>query len=350
MKKRLACVIGIDLLEGRGERFEPSIRSDAAYVRARVGNFKPVLSLTGREAAKSRILESLDRDILLRAGWNDKVLIYYSGIGATAGTSDAPKFYLLPYDFKEQAAAAPGAEKSGESPVAGGGTEGAAQGQQWGDAISIGELAGLFSRQQVRAERVLVIIDAAFNGDAPRTLAHLDAPAADASPGAILSGAFASRKTGSLFVMTACDDAATARQSASSIDLGQEGGMGLFTYYLRKGLRQGPKAGFLAADLNEDRQVTVLELFGYVQKGVEQISQLEGTLQTPELWLNGRRFSDDPRVRAVLKLASGEKTKAVSALATSELKELMRLGLDFPVFTYEINDRAKDEDAKVVLR
>ncbi|MHC4661565.1 MAG: hypothetical protein ACYS8W_07740 [Planctomycetota bacterium] len=346
MKKRLAFIVGIDQHEGT-DGFSTDIRGDAEYTRKRVGNFKPVVALTGREATRDKILKKLEEEILYRAGSDDKVLIYYSGIGASRKIGGKAYSYMLPYDFRVPTGPTVLPEDKNKKEDKSGKKE-TVPAYEWENALSVEkDVAALFANPRVRAERMLVILDTAFNGDSSRTRANVKTGlSVDEAPGAVLSKAYGKRK-GLLFVLTATDDAAAVRQDASTLELGDSGSFGRFTYYLRKGLRPGQKQGFIAADLNEDKQVTVLELYVYIKKGVEQISQLEGALQAPTLWFNGCRYCEEDNVRKALRTST---PKPVTALTAAEFNILLRSGLDFTVFTYEINDRETDVDKKVILR
>lgn len=182
-----------------------------------------IVSLTGPRATVFNIRNTL-RDLLEnKAGPNDDVIVFLSGQGWTDTIGEA-KGFLMAYDSNPQ--------------------------DKETTAYPLEEMGSLIRGNVSRVKRIYLLADLCRMptvASAPNTVNSILSKQFDAMPGQ------------AEIVLSSSVDVKPVQ--VSHVDPGLEGGHGIFSYYLFKGL-QG------AADANHDRKITPDELFNYVSERV----------------------------------------------------------------------------------
>ncbi|MDF0644463.1 MAG: caspase family protein [Nitrospira sp.] len=230
-------VIGID--EYRDPQI-PKLKYAVADARA-IGEelerrgYEVKLLLNG-EATERAINTELRTKLRQRTGKDDRVVVYYAGHGQDDKVEDSRTMgYLLPVDGELE-----------NIP---------------GTGISMGvvkELADALS-----AKHVLFLVDACYGGVAGQQTRALP-------------------RTSEAYVKQITRERGRQLITAGGADQealeASEGGHGLFTAFLLKGLTEG------LADLNDDGIIPASELYTYLDSRVFSEAQMRGHQQRPEIW------------------------------------------------------------------
>lgn len=171
------------------------------------------------QASKSNILY-YTRKLFSQAGVDDRVIFYFSGHGSSG--------YLLPYDAM-------------------------LSGNNW---LSYEEVKSLFRCSNAKTK--LMFADACYSGDFKNTLSKK-----------VQSKNINVRKSSDIAIMLSCGDNEYSMESGY---LRQ----GVFSYYLIKGLKG-------EADRDQNKTITIQELFYYVHRETRKFAQRQGRDQKPVL-------------------------------------------------------------------
>ena len=235
--KSKALVVGInDYKTARHLNF--AVADARAMEQLLIKNGFEVTNLYDERATRREIILQLEHHLILNAGSEDRVLIFFSGHGEDSESGRKMMGYLLPVDTEEKALAP--------------------------TAISMGTVRELADRSP--AKHVLFLIDACYGGIAGERFRSLN-PLDDAYFSQI------TKEPGRQLIT-----AGGANQKALE---GAEWGHSIFTFFLIKGLGQR------LADLNHDEFITASELYMYLDKRVFHEAQFRGHKQRPEYWTLG---------------------------------------------------------------
>lgn len=236
-KDRLMLVIGIDSYENfpRASYAEDDARtfSDFAINVLGVNSNRTKVAL-GRDARRVELLKAINNWAAAEIikGKTD-VYLYFSGHGLAS--SDGKKLYLLPYDADGELLTETGLE--------------------------IGKITN--SLKSSGARSVVMFLDTCYSGQGRQGETLL----ANARPIRLITKESRLPQRVSIFSAAANDQIAS---SAPSI------GHGLFSYHLMKGLEG-------AADLNNDKKLSLEELLEYVKGPVSRGATRQGRSQDPQL-------------------------------------------------------------------
>lgn len=244
-----AAVIAVSSYADPELRAPPGAARDGESVRrlleARGVPGKNIVSVEGPHATRARVLAALE-EIASRARPQDDVLVYFSGLGASAplpGGGGGAECYLLPHD--------------------------AARGEIARTSLSLAVLGTMLARMEARS--VVVALDAAFGGAGTRSAA----PAAAAGAGAALARLSRARPRTSVLAATAPGGDAMDVSAAAA-----GGARGLFTLALVEGAER-------AADADQDGRVGLEELAAYLAREIAADAGIEGMRAKPAVFRDG---------------------------------------------------------------
>lgn len=261
-----AVVIGIDSYKDQKISNLRKARKDAEsiyqiFTDPNIGRIpqERVALLVDEQATEKAIQSTIGTALKKTTGEDDLVLIFFAGHGAAepddaSDSSDGYEKYLVPHD--------------GESD------------DLFASAIRMEEIAIWFKR--LKARQVVLLIDSCFSGKAGgRSFQNPDVIARASFTDEALEQ-IAENSEGRI-ILAACGPNELALE-LNDMD------NGLFTHYILAGLRG-------EADWNEDGRISLNELFEYVQKNVQTVSQAAGSMMTPTLkgQLSGSIYLSDFR-------------------------------------------------------
>jgi formylglycine-generating enzyme required for sulfatase activity len=235
--RTMAVVIGInEYRDPKVPRLKYAV-ADAKAVGAELeARDYQVTYLLNEQATRRGIETELRSRLPRRVGKHDRVVIYYAGHGQDVTVEGGKRMgYLLPADGELD-----------EVP---------------GTGISMGTIREL--SDALPAKHVLFLMDSCYGGIAGEQTRALPK----------MTEAYLreiTRNPGRQLITAGGADQEALEAS--------DGGHGLFTYYLLKGLQEG------LADLDEDGLIRTTELFTYLDGRVFKDAQMKGHRQKPELW------------------------------------------------------------------
>lgn len=234
-----AVVIGIEDYQTEPKlQFAVDDAQEIAHVLGQRG-FRVLPPLLNEQATRDAILDLLQGDLSRKVGSQDRVVVYFSGHGVTWGAGGTARLgYLMPVEGNRS--------------------------QPYRRGISMQEIKGIANA--LPARQVLFLIDACYGGMAGGIERGGKLPVMDDIYVQQLQ-----REKGR-WVMTA----GGADQEA--LELGERR-HGVFTYFLLEGL-----GAQRVADQDNNRYITVGELFHFVKPRVFEQAQIQGKNQVPELW------------------------------------------------------------------
>lgn len=234
-----AVVIGIEDYHTEPHlKFAVDDAQEIANVFGQLG-FHVLPPLFNEGATRDAILQTIQGDLIQKVGLQDRVVVYFSGHGVTWGKAGQQQLgYLMPVEGNRT--------------------------QPYLKGISMQEIRGIANA--LPARQVLFLIDACYGGMAGGIEKGGALPVMDEMYVQNLQ-----REKGR-WVMTA----GGADQEA--LELGERR-HGAFTYFLLEGL-----GAQRVADKDDNRYITIGELFHFVKPRVFEQAQIQGKKQVPELW------------------------------------------------------------------
>lgn len=232
-----AVVIGIDeYRDSKVRRLKYAVADAKAVGHELQRRGYQVTYLLNERATERGIKSELQNKLRHRVGKDDRVLIYYAGHGQDDKLEGTRTMgYILPVDGEVD-----------DIP---------------GTGISMGVVKEL--ADALPAKQVLFLMDACYGGVAGQQTRALPK----------MSEAYLkqiTRERGRQLITAGGADQEALEAS--------DGGHGLFTYYLLRGLTDG------IADLNGDGIIPASELYAYLDRRVFTDAQMKGHKQRPELW------------------------------------------------------------------
>ncbi|MBX3324813.1 MAG: SUMF1/EgtB/PvdO family nonheme iron enzyme [Nitrospira sp.] len=235
--KSWAVVIGINEYQDPAvPRLKYAVADARAVAQELERRSYQVTLLLNEQATARAINTELRSKLRQRVGKQDRVVVYYAGHGLDDKVEGSQTMgYLLPVDGEKE-----------DVP---------------GTGISMGVVREM--ADALPAKHVLFLIDACYGGVAGQQLRSLS-------------------KSSEAYVRQITRERGRQLMTAGGADQealeASDGGHGLFTTYLLKGLAEG------LADTNQDGVIPASELYGYVESRVFKDAHLRRHEQRPEFW------------------------------------------------------------------